>query len=219
VTSGHGRTIRDALASEAMVGLGVLALDGVDNRLFLLKGTSGILGPLASRRNGRTGGSEDGGSVIRRGRSTQCRGDSGRLAVDRRANGATGKNQGQQQGIVMTEHGGLGCGRKGDRCGTDTGKAGAGRTRQRRGRRKRRGAGGGAAGSGAGRPGGRGVADAGLPAMRVSPVGGGAADAGPPDPVEGGGGTGCPAMGAGGAGCPARVAPHAGGEGAANAAL
>jgi hypothetical protein len=60
VTSGHGRTIRHALASEATVGLGVLALDGVDNRLFLLKGTGGVVGPLASCRNGRTGGSEDG---------------------------------------------------------------------------------------------------------------------------------------------------------------
>jgi hypothetical protein len=138
VTSGHRRTIRDALASEATVGLGVLALDGVDNRLFLLKGTSGVMGPLASRRNGSTGGSEDGCSVIRRGRSTQCRGDRGRLAVDRRANGATGKNQGQQQGGVVAEHGDLGRGRKGDRRGTDTGKAEADRTRQRRGRRKRR---------------------------------------------------------------------------------
>jgi hypothetical protein len=138
VTSGHRRTIRDTLASEATVGLGVLALDGVDNRLFLLKGTSGVLGPLASRRNSSTGCSEDGCSVIRRGRSTHCRGDSGRLAVDRRANGATGKNQGQQQGVVVAEHGGLGRAKKGDRRGTGTGKAGPGRTRQRRRRRKRR---------------------------------------------------------------------------------
>jgi hypothetical protein len=49
---------------------------------------------------------------------------------------------------------------------------------------------------------------AGLPAMRASPAGGGAADAGPIQRRE-----------AGGTGCPARVAPRAGGEGAANAAL
>jgi hypothetical protein len=50
--------------------------------------------------------------------------------------------------------------------------------------------------------------------MRASPAGGGAADAGPPDPAEGGGGAGCPAMGA----IPG-VTPRPGGEGAANTAL
>jgi hypothetical protein len=40
--------IRHALAGETAVDLGVLALDGVDNRLLLLKSTSGVLGLLAS---------------------------------------------------------------------------------------------------------------------------------------------------------------------------
>jgi hypothetical protein len=93
-----------------MVGLSVLALDGVDNRLLLLNSTGGVLSPLASRRNGSPSGSEDGCNVIRRGRSTQCRGESGRLAVYGRANGAMGKNQGQHQGIVGAEHGCLGRG-------------------------------------------------------------------------------------------------------------
>jgi hypothetical protein len=61
VTSGRGRAIRHALAGETAVGLDVLALDGVNNRLILLKGTGRVLGPLASRRNGCPGG-----SVIRR---------------------------------------------------------------------------------------------------------------------------------------------------------
>jgi hypothetical protein len=190
--SGHGRTIRHALASEATVGLGVLALDGVDNRLFLLKGTGGVLGLLASRRNGSTGGSEDGCSVIRRGRSTQCRGDSGRLAVDGRANGATGKNQGQEQGVVVAEHGGLGRGRKRDRRGR--------RMRQRRRGHWRGASGAGAEGIGRGpdlwptqaerRRGQNRLREA---AARGSPAGG-AAGAGPPGPALGGGGAGDPAM-------------------------
>jgi hypothetical protein len=63
---GRGRTIRHALAGETAAGLSVVALNGVNNRLLLLKSTSGVLGPLASRRNGCPGGGEDGGSVIRR---------------------------------------------------------------------------------------------------------------------------------------------------------
>jgi hypothetical protein len=66
VTSGRGGAIRHALASEAAVGLGVLAPDGVNNRLLLLKSTGGVLGPLASRRNGVPGGGEYACSVIRR---------------------------------------------------------------------------------------------------------------------------------------------------------
>jgi hypothetical protein len=69
VLSGCGRAIRNALAGETAVGLGVLALDGVNNRLLLLKSTGGILGTLASRRNGDPGGDEEGDDVIRR--STQ----------------------------------------------------------------------------------------------------------------------------------------------------
>jgi hypothetical protein len=80
VTSGRGRTIRHALVDETAVGLGVLALDGVNNRLLLLKSTGGVLGSLASRRNGCPGGGEDGGSVIRRG--AQGGGDGRGLAVD-----------------------------------------------------------------------------------------------------------------------------------------
>jgi hypothetical protein len=64
VPSGRGRAVRHALAAEMTVGLGVLALDGVNNRLLLIKGTSGVLGPLASHSNGCPGGSEDGCSVI-----------------------------------------------------------------------------------------------------------------------------------------------------------
>jgi hypothetical protein len=71
---------RHALVSETAVGLGVLALDGVNNRLLLLKSTGGVLGPLASHRNGGPGGGEDGGSVIRRG--ALGGGDGGGLAVD-----------------------------------------------------------------------------------------------------------------------------------------
>jgi hypothetical protein len=66
VTSGRARTIRHALASETMVGLGVLALDGVNQRLLLLKSTGSVLGPLASRRNGNPDFGEDGSSIIRR---------------------------------------------------------------------------------------------------------------------------------------------------------
>jgi hypothetical protein len=66
VASGCGGAIRLALASETAIGLGVLALNGVDNRLLLLKSTCGVLGPLASSRNGCPGGSENGSSSIRR---------------------------------------------------------------------------------------------------------------------------------------------------------
>jgi hypothetical protein len=79
VTSRRGRTIRHALVGETAVGLGVLTLDGVNNRLLLLKSTGSVLGPLASRRNDGPGGGEDGGSVIRRGAQG---GDGGGLAVD-----------------------------------------------------------------------------------------------------------------------------------------
>jgi hypothetical protein len=57
------------LAGETAVGLGVLALDGIDNSLLMLKCTGGVLGTLASHRNGGLGGDEEGSSVIRR--STQ----------------------------------------------------------------------------------------------------------------------------------------------------
>jgi hypothetical protein len=80
VTSGRRRTIWHALTGETTVGLGVLALDGVNNRLLLLKSTGGVLGPLASRRNGCPSGGEDGGNVIRQG--AQGGGDGGGLAVD-----------------------------------------------------------------------------------------------------------------------------------------
>jgi hypothetical protein len=73
--------IRHALTSETVVGLGVLALNGVDNRLLLLKSTGGVLGPLASSRNGRPGGSENGSNIVRR--SAQGGGDGGQLTVDR----------------------------------------------------------------------------------------------------------------------------------------
>jgi hypothetical protein len=66
VSSGRGRAIQHDLAGETTIGLGVLALDGVDNCLLLLKGTRGVLGPLASHCNGCPGGGEDGGNVIRR---------------------------------------------------------------------------------------------------------------------------------------------------------
>jgi hypothetical protein len=85
VASGCGGAIRHALASETAVGLGVLALNGVDNRLLLLKSTSGVLGPLASSRNGRPGGSEN-SSVVRR--SAQVGDDGGRLTVDSGRQGA-----------------------------------------------------------------------------------------------------------------------------------
>jgi hypothetical protein len=80
VSSGCGRAIRNALAGETAVGLGVLALDGVNNRLLLLKSAGGVLGPLASRRNGGPGGDEEGCDVIRG--SAQGRCDGGGLAVD-----------------------------------------------------------------------------------------------------------------------------------------
>jgi hypothetical protein len=80
VTGRCGRSIRHALARETAVGLGVLALDGVNNRLLLLKSTGGVLGPLASRRNGGPGGGEEGSSIIRRG--ALGGGDGGGLAVD-----------------------------------------------------------------------------------------------------------------------------------------
>jgi hypothetical protein len=66
VSSGRGRAIRNALANETAVGLDILALNGVDNRLLMLKCTSGVLGTLASRRNGGPGGDEEGNNVIRR---------------------------------------------------------------------------------------------------------------------------------------------------------
>jgi hypothetical protein len=80
VASGCGGAIRHALASETAVGLGVLALNGVDNRLLLLKSTGGVLGPLASSRNVRPGGSKNGNSVVRRG--AHGGGDGGRLTVN-----------------------------------------------------------------------------------------------------------------------------------------
>jgi hypothetical protein len=85
VASGRVGAIRHALAGETTVGLGVLTLDGVDNRLLLLKSTGGVLGPLASSHNGCAGGGENGGSVIRR--SAQGGGDGRRLAVDSRRQG------------------------------------------------------------------------------------------------------------------------------------
>jgi hypothetical protein len=66
VSGGRGRAIRNALAGETMVGLVVLALYGIDNRLLLLKSTGGVLGPLACRRNDGSGGDEEGGGIIRR---------------------------------------------------------------------------------------------------------------------------------------------------------
>jgi hypothetical protein len=66
VASGRGGAIRHALAGEMVVGLGVLTLDGVDNRLLLLKSTGVVLGPLASSCNGCPGGGENGNNVIRR---------------------------------------------------------------------------------------------------------------------------------------------------------
>jgi hypothetical protein len=66
VASRRGGAIRHSLAGETAVGLGVLALDGAGNRLLLLKSTCGILGPLASYRNGRPGGNKKGSSIIRR---------------------------------------------------------------------------------------------------------------------------------------------------------
>ena len=77
---------RHALVSETAVGLGVLALDGVNNRLLLLKSTGGVLGPLASSRNSRPGGGENGSSVFRR--SAQGGDDGGRLTVDSGRQGA-----------------------------------------------------------------------------------------------------------------------------------
>ena len=68
------------------VGLGVLALNGVDNCLLLLKSTGDVLGPLARSRNGCPGGSENGSSVIRR--SAQGGADGGRLIVDSGQEGA-----------------------------------------------------------------------------------------------------------------------------------
>jgi hypothetical protein len=86
VASGCGGAIRHTLVSETAVGLGVLALNGVDNRLLLLKSTGGVLCPLASSRNGRPGGGENGGSVVRR--SAQGGDDGGRLTVDSGRQGA-----------------------------------------------------------------------------------------------------------------------------------
>jgi hypothetical protein len=80
VASGCGGAIRHALTSETAVGLGVLALNGVDNCLLLLKSMGGVLGPLASSRNSHPGGSENGSSVVRR--SAQGGDDGGRLTVD-----------------------------------------------------------------------------------------------------------------------------------------
>jgi hypothetical protein len=85
VASGCGGAIQHTLASETAVGLGVLALNGVDNRLLLLKSTGGVLGPLASNRNGRPGGSENGSSVVRR---TAQGDDGGRLTVHSGRRGA-----------------------------------------------------------------------------------------------------------------------------------
>jgi hypothetical protein len=86
VASGCGGAIRHTLVSETAVGLGVLALNGVDNRLLLLKSTGGVLCPLASSRNGRPGGGENGDSVVRR--SAQGGDDGGRLTVDSGRQGA-----------------------------------------------------------------------------------------------------------------------------------
>jgi hypothetical protein len=66
VTSECGGAIRHALDGEMAVGLGVLALDSVNNYLLLLKSTGDVLGLLASHRNGYPGGGENGCSVIRR---------------------------------------------------------------------------------------------------------------------------------------------------------
>jgi hypothetical protein len=65
-SSGRGRAIRNALAGETAIGLDVLALDGVDNRLLMLKCTSGVLGTLASCRNGGLCGDEEGDNIIQR---------------------------------------------------------------------------------------------------------------------------------------------------------
>jgi hypothetical protein len=54
-------------------------LNGVDNRLLLLKSTGGVLGPLASNRNGRPSGSKNGSNVVRRSAQGD---DGGRLTVD-----------------------------------------------------------------------------------------------------------------------------------------
>jgi hypothetical protein len=140
VTSERGGAIQHALASETTVGLGVLALDGINNRLLLLKSTGDILGPLASRHNGGLGGGEDGCSVIRRG--TQCRGEGGRLDVDDRlrchTEQATEKTRWQQRGVregdvrgrpsaVGAGHGRLGHRqRKSGRRGSGASEAGAG---------------------------------------------------------------------------------------------
>jgi hypothetical protein len=71
VTSGRERAIRHALVGKTAVGLSVLALHGVNNRVLLLKSTGGVLGPLASHRNDCPGGDKDGGSVIRRSAGTR----------------------------------------------------------------------------------------------------------------------------------------------------
>jgi hypothetical protein len=86
VASGCGGGIRHAFASETAVGIAVLALNGVDNRLLLLKSTGGVLGPLASSRNGRPGGGENGSSIVRR--SAQGGDDGGRLTIDSGRQGA-----------------------------------------------------------------------------------------------------------------------------------
>jgi hypothetical protein len=86
VASGCGGAIRHALASEIAVGLSVLALNGIDNHLLLLKSTGGVLGPLASSRNGRPGGSENGSNVVRR--SAQGGDDGRQLTVDSGRQGA-----------------------------------------------------------------------------------------------------------------------------------
>ena len=52
MTSERGGNIRHALVGETVVGLGILALDSVNNRMLLFKSTGGVLGPLASRRDG-----------------------------------------------------------------------------------------------------------------------------------------------------------------------
>jgi hypothetical protein len=66
MASGCGGANRQSLAGMTAVDLGVLALNGIGNRLLVLKRTGGVLGPLASCRNGRPGGSKKGSNVIRR---------------------------------------------------------------------------------------------------------------------------------------------------------
>jgi hypothetical protein len=109
VASGRGGAIRDSLASETTVGLGVLAHDGVEHRLLLLKCTGGVLGPLASSRNGCSSGGEKSNNVIRG--SSQGGGDGGRLAVDSQRQGAAthgGRASGVERDMWITRRQQLG---------------------------------------------------------------------------------------------------------------